>query len=546
MSLSRRVLLKALTSSATAFPLRKILAMPAESRVIAPGPFQPTWDSLKHYQIPEWFRDAKFGIWAHWDAQCVPEAGDWYARQMYMQGNSQYDHHLKHYGHPSKTGFMEFDNLWKAEDWKPDQLMELYVNAGAKYFMSLANHHDNFDCYDSRYHNWNSMRIGPKRDIVGTWARAAREHGLRFGVSNHSAHAWHWLQTAYDYDPEGPLAGVRYDAFTLTKEDGKGKWWEGLDPQELYCGRSIVMPDGIRSIKEADAWHESHDRIWNEEPPLQNPAFAEKWFLRCQDLLDKYSPDLLYFDNYGLPMGQAGRDIVTHFYNSSVRRNGSVQAVVFAKNLKPEEQGTVVYDLERGRAKGILQDAWQTDTCIGDWHYDRALYERHGYKTARMVVQMLVDIVSKNGNLLLSIPLRGSGSIDEDEHRFLIDMAAWMRVHGEAIYATRPFFVEGEGMPDVQKSSDFNESGGRPYTAEDIRFTTKGDTLYAFVLGSPQKDTLTIKTLTRGRSEFPRPVARVEFLGQEGALTFVQDERGLTVRLPQRPPSDYPFCFRIR
>ena len=520
--------------------------MPAANLVIAPGPFQPSWESLKHYQIPEWFRNAKFGIWAHWSAQCVPEAGDWYARQMYMQGNSQYDHHLKHYGHPSKTGFMEIDNLWKAEEWKPEQLMELYVNAGAKYFMSLANHHDNFDCYDSRYHNWNSMRVGPKRDIVGTWARVPREHGLKFGVSNHSAHAWHWLQTAYDYDPEGPLAGARYDAYTLTKEDGKGQWWEGLDPQELYCGRSIAMPDGIRSIREADAWHESHDRVWNEEPPLQNPEFVEKWFLRCQDLLDKYSPDLLYFDNYGLPLGQAGRDIVAHFYNTSARRNGSVQAVVFAKNLKPEEQGTVVYDLERGRAKGILQDAWQTDTCIGDWHYNRALYDRHGYKSARTVVQMLVDIVSKNGNLLLSVPLRGTGSIDEDEHQFLIDLAAWMQVHGEAIFETRPFFVEGEGMPDVQKSADFNESNGRAYTTEDIRFTTKGETLYAFVLGIPQKDALTIKTLTRGRSEFPRPVARVELVGQEGALGFVQDERGLTIRLPQRPPSNYPFCFRIR
>jgi alpha-L-fucosidase len=518
MNFSRRTLLKALTSSATVYPFRKVLAIPTKNRVIAPGPFQPTWDSLKHYQIPEWFRDVKFGIWAHWDAQCVPEEGDWYARQMYMQGNGQYESHLKNYGHPSKFGFMEFDNLWKAEQWKPDELMQLYVNAGAKYFMSLANHHDNFDCYNSHYHNWNSVRIGPKRDIVGTWARIAREHGLKFGVSNHSAHAWHWLQTAYDYDPEGPLAGVRYDAYTLTRKDGKGKWWDGLDPQELYTGRNVVMPDGITFIHDANQWHELHDRVWNEQPPASNPGFTEKWYLRCQDLLDQYHPDLLYFDNYGYPLGEAGRDIVTHFYNSSVKLHGSNQAVVFSKNLKPEEVGTLVYDIERGRAKGVLKDAWQTDTCIGDWHYSRDLFEQHRYKSVQTVVQMLVDIVSKNGNLLLSIPIRGNGRIDEDEHKFLVDLAAWMKIHGEAIFSTRPFFVEGEGLPDVQNSSDFNENHNRPYTAEDIRFTTKGNTLYAFVLGAPKTNILTIKTLIKGRAEYPRSIEKVEMLGREGAL----------------------------
>jgi len=546
MGFSRRTILKTLTTLSAVLPLRRALAVPAAGRSIASGPFQPTWNSLKQYRTPEWFRDAKFGIWAHWSPQCVPEAGDWYARQMYMQGSGQYQHHLKNYGHPSKVGFMEIDNLWKAEKWQPEQLMEMYVNAGAKYFMSLANHHDNFDCFDSRYHNWNSVRIGPKRDIVGTWARLAKEHGLKFGVSNHSAHAWHWLQTAYDYDPEGPLAGVRYDAYTLTKADGKGKWWEGLDPQELYCGRNIVMPDGIHSIKDADAWHEANDRVWNEKPPQQDPGFVDKWFLRCQDLLDKYQPDLIYFDNYGLPLGQTGRDIVAHYYNSSVRSHGSVQAVVFAKNLKPEEEGTVVYDIERGRAKGILKDAWQTDTCIGDWHYNRALFENHRYKSVQTVVQMLVDIVSKNGNLLLSVPLRGNGAIDEDEHEFLIGLAEWMKVHGEAIFGTRPFFLEGEGAPDVQKSADFNESGNRPYTAEDVRFTTKGETLYAFVLGAPKGDSITIKTLTRGRTEYPKLVARVELLGKDGPLVFTQDERGLEVRLPQHLPNDFAYCLRIR
>jgi alpha-L-fucosidase len=216
---------------------------------IAPGPFKPDWDSLTAgYQAPDWFRDAKFGIWAHWSAQCVPEAGDWYARQMYIQGHKQYQHHLEHYGHPADIGFMEMDNRWKAENWNPEELLDLYKKAGARYFMSLANHHDNFDNYNSRFHGWNSTRVGPKRDIIGIWAKAARARGMKFGVSNHSAHSWHWFQTAYGYDPEGARAGQRYDAFRLTKYDGMGKWWEGLDPQELYAGALMPMPDGLTSI----------------------------------------------------------------------------------------------------------------------------------------------------------------------------------------------------------------------------------------------------------------------------------------------------------
>src|ERR1022692_2939016 len=188
MKIDRRTMTKLLAGAVPAAWMGRASAW-QKSRSIAPGPFQPTWDSLKQYQAPDWFRDAKFGIWAHWTAQCVPEQGDWYARQMYRQGQPQYDYHVAHYGHPSRFGFMQIDHLWKAEAWEPEELMQLYVKAGAKYFVSLANHHDNFDCFDSAHHPWNALRIGPKKDIVGTWARVAREHGLRFGVSSHASHA---------------------------------------------------------------------------------------------------------------------------------------------------------------------------------------------------------------------------------------------------------------------------------------------------------------------------------------------------------------------
>jgi len=544
--ITRRAVLGGMAAAAPGWWLRRAGAQGAGARTIAAGPFQANWESLMQYRAPDWFRDAKFGLWAHWTAQCVPEQGDWYARQMYIQGHPQYDYHVAHYGHPSKFGFMEIDNLWKAEKWQPEELIKTYVKAGAKYFTGTANHHDNFDCYDSKFHEWNSVRVGPKKDIIGIWAKTARKHGLRYGITNHSAHAWHWFQTAYGHDLEGPLAGVPYDGYT-TKEQGKGKWWDGLDPQNLYAGAVMPMPKGIATIKEANDFHARHDRIWNEDPPADNPEFVKRWFLRCQDLIDKYQPDLLYFDDTELPLGQAGLDIAAHLYNSNIKNHGGhLEAVLNSKGLKPERVGSMVLDIERGRADHILPAAWQTDTCIGDWHYKRAHFENHTYKSAATVISMLADIVSKNGNLLLNIPMRGDGSIDDDEVKVLDTLAAWMPANGEAIFGTRPFTVFGEGAPDVKGSGNFNENVKRPYTAEDIRFTTKGDALYAIVLASPADGKVTVRTLAAGSSHYPKEVGRVELLGSPGALAFSRNPDGLVVTLPAGKPGDLAFALKIR
>jgi alpha-L-fucosidase len=508
---------------------------PAAPHVIADGPFKPTWASLAAgYKCPDWFRDAKFGIWAHWTAQCVPEQGDWYARNMYLQGSHDYAYQVAHYGHPSVSGFMEMDNLWKAEHWDPQRLMALYKAAGAKYFFALANHHDNFDNYDSTFHAWNSVRVGPKTDIVGRWEQAARAAGLRFGVSNHSSHAWHWLQVAYGYDPEGPLAGVRYDAFRLTKADGKGKWWDGLDPQDLYTGPNIVIPEGITTIKAMLDWHRKNDGTWHEEPPAVNPAFTENWYLRCKDLIDKYHPDQLYFDDTGLPLGQAGLDIAAHLYNDSAARNGgTVQAVLNAKKLPADQRPALVEDYERGVADAILPDPWQTDTCIGNWHYQRSLFEQHKYKTVPQVVRMLVDIVSKNGNLMLSVPLRADGTLDEDELAFLHGMAAWTADNGEGIFGSRPWHVFGEGPAKV-KSGMFNE-GKLTYGAADVRFTTKGDALYAYLLGVPTGP-VTIRSLATG-APFAQPIGTVSMLGSDAAVQWQQTDAGLVLQPPGAVPN---------
>lgn len=540
----RRLLKSALAAAPAAAFAPKLFAQTPSGIHISPGPFSADWDSLRaNYTTAPWFNDAKFGIWNHWTAQCVPEQGDWYARNMYLQGNRQYDHHLKTYGHPTKDGWMEMNNRWKAERWEPEKLMDLYVAAGAKYFATLANHHDNFDNYNSRFHPWNSVNLGPKKDIVGIYTKVARERGLRVAVTNHASHAWHWLQSAYAYDPEGPLAGKRYDAYNLTMADGKGKWWEGYDPEELYTGRNLVMPNGFKTVAEANAWHKDNDAKWHEEVPAGRSDLAENWFLRAQDLVDTYKPDLVYFDDTELPFEEYGLAFAAHYYNAGIHNKGHLDVVVTGKGLQPDHVGAITLDIERGKAHDILEQPWQTDTCIGNWHYDVALFQDHKYKTPKSVIHSLIDIVSKNGNLMLNIPLKGDGTIDSDERAFLQALATWIPKHGEAIYGTRPWTIFGEGPPDVADNSNFNERSQREYTAEDFRFTRKDKTLYAFAFVWPANGKLTIKTLAKDASYGP-PIEHVELIGV-GPVKFVQEAAGLTLSLPEKAPNEYAYAFII-
>ena len=502
-------------------------------------PFEPTWLSLiQNYCCPEWFRDAKFGIWAHWSAQCVPEQGDWYARSMYIQGHKQYEYHVAHYGHPSEFGFMEIDHLWKADRWEPERLMQLYVKAGAKYFVAMASHEDNFDAFDSKYFAWNSVNVGPQRDIVGTWAKVARAHGLRFGVSNHNSHSWHWFQTAYGYDPVGPRAGVRYDAFRFKKADGKGKWWEGLDPQDLYGAPAIVLPEGIGSVDAARKWHDANNLPWTEEPPPNNPHFANLWFYRLRDLVDKYDPDFLYLDNTELPLGQAGLDIAAHFYNANVaRHSGRLDAVLTAKGLSDEHRPAVVQDWERSSSTEIQTLPFETGTCIGEWHYKKDME----YKTVGQVVRLLLEVVSKNGTLLLSIPQRGDGTIDEREEAFLAEMARWMAVNGEGVFGSRPWKIYGEGPTRIPHGREADKPF--PYTREDIRFTTKEGKLYAFVMTIPD-DVIAIKALGLD-AETSRPVKVVELVGSVEPVSWKQETDSLKIEKPTHVPSDNVISYRI-
>ncbi|WP_294271058.1 alpha-L-fucosidase [uncultured Sphingomonas sp.] len=514
-------------------------------KVPAPARFTPDWESLTTgYSVPDWFRDAKFGMWAHWTAQCVPEAGDWYARDMYLPGSRAYEHHLKHYGHPADVGFMQIQNLWKADRWDPGRLLDLYKKAGAKYFMALANHHDNLDTYDSRYHPWNTTRVGPRRDIIGEWQKAARARGLRFAVSNHSAHAWHWNQPAYGYDPTGPRAGERYDAYKLTAAQGRGQWWEGLDPQQLYTGRFMSMPDGIRTLDEANAWHEATDRLWNEGVPAGD--FAANWLMRVKDLAEKYRPDMVYFDNFDLPLEQYGLDFTSWFYNQSMKWNGGrLEAVVTSKVTPPQRRMGIVDDVERGGKSYIERFPWQTDTCIGNWHYDIDVYNNDGYKTAANVIHTLCDVVSKNGNLMLSVPMRGDGTIDDKEEKVVNDIAEWMGRYGEAIYGSRPWKLNGEG-PTRPNAGNFSEGGPKsPYTARDVRYVTRGGNLHALVMGWPEDGVVQMTLLAQGNPTMPGRIERVTIQGDNTPLAFRRTAEALEVTLPQdaRHPIGVPLVI---
>ena len=522
-----------------------IVATQAEP--VAKGKFQPTWDSLQQYQVPEWFRDAKFGIWAHWGPQCEPERGDWYAREMYSQGNWKYNEHLKLYGHPSANGFKDVIREFKAENWNPEKLLALYKRAGAQYFFALANHHDNFDLYDSKYQPWNSVNLGPKQDLIGGWAKAARKQGMKFGVSVHAAHAWSWYEPAQGADKYGPLAGVPYDG-KLTKADGNGTWWEGYDPQDLYEQRHAPSENFQDLGRIHSRWN------WGNGVTQPDQAYCDKFYNRTMDLINQYQPELIYFDDTALPLwpvSDAGLKIAAHFYNRNNRQHGKKDnGVLFGKILTADQKKCMAWDIERGSSNQIEPYPWQTCTCIGGWHYDKGVFDRHHYKSAKTVVQTLIDVVSKNGNLLLSVPVKGDGTIDSDEVAIVEGIADWMEVNQEAIIATRPWKVLGEG-PQMASAAPlsaqgFNEGKGKPFTSEDVRFTQSknGKTLYAIIMGSP-KTAVTIKSLGTDAKLLDKKISKITLLGSQEKLQWSQTADALTIEAPQAKQSEIAVVFKV-
>jgi alpha-L-fucosidase len=496
---------------AGAYPALRTAAGQKPSLAIEKGPFQGTRESLKAYRVPDWFRDAKFGIWAHWGPQSAPEQGDWYARNMYIEGHAQYTWHRQKFGHQSKAGFKDVIATFKGERFDAEHLMDLYQKAGAKYFFSMGVHHDNFDLWNSKHTRWNAVNMGPKKDIVGLFRRAALKRGMKFGVSEHLWISYKWFGTSHDSDKTGEYAGVPYD---------------GNDPKnfDLYHDLPKNYPAKFS---------------WDAEGIP--PAWRQHWFDRIKDLVDNYQPDLLYTDG-ALPFEEYGLSLVAHLYNENAKRHGGrVEAVYTSKHRQDCVEGTCVLDYERGLSDAIAANPWQTDTCVGQWHYKRPV----NYKTTKTVIDMLVDIVSRNGNLLLNFPLPGSGELDADELKILSELSEWIAINGEGIYSTRPWKIFGDGPLAQQKGTGrFNETGRKDLTAEDIRFTTKGKTVYAFLMGRPEKRAVIAPLGTAAKTE-PGRIRNVALLGHKDKIQWSQNEAGLQVELPERTPSPLASALKI-
>ena len=520
------------------------------------GPFQPTWESLApNYQCPEWFRDAKFGIWAHWSAQCVPEEGDWYARNMYIQGTKDYDYHVAHYGHPSKFGFMEIDNLWKAEKWDPEKLMALYKRAGAKYFVALANHHDNFDAYDSKYQPWNSVNVGPKKDIVGTWAKIARANGLRFGVSNHSSHAWHWFQAAYGHESRARLPACLTTPPRSRRPMARASGGRASTRRNSIAGCASRCRTISRPPRWREDWHRKIDGNWYEIVPPNDNGYAEKWFLRCQDLVDKYQPDLLYFDDTELPFGQTGLDIAAHLYNAKPPATaGSCEAVLNSKGLQPAHAAAMVPDIERGVAEGIRPSPGRPTPAsvrgITSASSSRSTNTRPwGRSFACSSTSSARTAISFS-----ACPCAATAPSTRTKWRFSV---AWRNGWTSTARRSSPRArgsIYGEG-PSVAEKAESGEFGGardvrsKPYTAEDVRFTRKGNVLYAVLLDWPSNGAVVVSSLGTGTAERPalltQKIASVALLGSTDKIGWSRDAGGLHATLPARRPGNDAFTLKL-
>ncbi len=463
--------------------------------VIAAGPFRAAWDSLKGYQVPPWYLDAKFGIFIHWGVYSVPAFGnEWYPRNMYRQGTPEFEHHLATYGPHTRFGYKDFIPMFQAEKFDPDAWADLFQRAGAKYVVPVAEHHDGFAMYDCSFSQWTAVKMGPRRDLIGELAAAIRRQGLIFGLSSHRAEHW-WFMNG----------GMQFDS-------------DVQDPR-LYDFYGPAQPDGTQPDAE----------------------YLDDWLVRTCELVDRYRPQLVWFDWWiEQPVFKPYLQKFAAFYYNRGAQWG--QGVVINYKHEAYPDGTAVLDIERGQLGDIRPLFWQTDTSVSknSWGY----ITHHEYKPVDWIIHDLADIVSKNGCLLLNIGPRPDGTIPEPEEQMLLEIGQWLAINGEAIYGTRPWKVFGEGPTQVVAGS-FADTKRSAFTSEDVRFTTKGDVLYAIVLAWPESGQVTIRSLGENSGLWERGISQVELLGSPVPLRWTRDARGLTIELPPQKPCQHAFVFRI-
>ena len=453
--------------------------------------YQATWESLKKYNTPDWFRDAKFGIFIHWGVYSVPAFGsEWYPRQMYQQGSNESKHHVATYGPQSKFGYKDFIPLFKAEKFNPEQWVALFKKAGARYVVPVAEHHDGFAMYKTALSKWNAFEMGPKRDVIGELAKEIKKQGLVFGLSSHRIEHWFFMN-----------GGRRFESDVL---DEKNNDFYGPAREESETPSSEYMND---------------------------------WLLRNTELINNYQPQLFWFDWWieQPAMDPYRKSFAASYYNKGLEWNKGV--VINYKNISYPD-GTAVLDMERGKLAGIRQLAWQTDDAIGNESWGFAA--GNTFKSAQYVITNLIDIVSKNGNLLLNIGPRSDGTITDEETQTLLGTGKWLDVNGEAIYGTRPWKIFGEG-PTESASGSFADQK-KPFTAQDIRFTTKGDILYIITLGTPAANT-SIKAL--GTKAANGTIAGIELLGNADKVSWLQQADALIIKPSKNYPSENAVAYKI-
>jgi len=475
--------------------------------VNAKGAFRPDWESLQHFEVPEWYKDAKFGIFIHWGVYSVPAFGsEWYPRMMYTQDSPEFKHHIATYGPQDKFGYKDFISKFKAEKFDPAAWARLFKESGAKYVVPVFEHHDGFAMYDCGVSDWTAAKMGPKRDLEANLAKAVRAEGLHLGASSHR---------------------VEHNFF-------------------LGVGREFTTD--VNDPQYAAFYGPAHRRLENRSgTPLNNDftyvseAWTQDWLARSAEIVEKYKPEIMYFDWWDGQ--QSVRPALTRFaafYYNTIKENGKPAGVINYKDYAMQEDSGVL-DIERGQLGGIRPKYWQTDTSVSNksWGY----IENDTFKSPEFIVHQLVDIVSKNGNLLLNIGPKSDGTIPDEVQQVLRDIGDWLKLNGEAIYGTRPWRVFGEGPTKVAEGS-FHDTDVQRYTPEDFRFTTKGGALYAIEFGWPAEGEVLIHALGSGVGQ--GKVQSVELLGSESKLKFQQREDGLHVSVPKASPGKYAFAYRIQ
>lgn len=464
-------------------------------------PYAPNWESLSKYdETAEWFKDAKFGIFAHWGVMSVPAYGnDWYPRNMHIEGSPEYEHHLSMYGHPSKFGYHDFVPLFKAEKFDADEWAELFKKAGAKFAGLVAEHHDGWSNWDSKINPWNSKAMGPRKDIMNELGKAIHSREMKFVATFHK---------------ERNLQVNRYKP---------GEWKNDIS----YFPYNPKMPTSSNDPLLA--------QLYGNIPA---DKFYENWYGELKELIDNYSPDLIYFDGLMSKIPEKFKqEFIAYYFNNALKEN---KQVVITHKEGELPKSVSIEDLEKGRMNAITKDFWLTDETIstGSWSYTEHLT----LKSANEIIDLLADIISKNGVLMLNVSPMANGIIPKDQQDILLDIGTWLEVNGEAVYGSRAFTVFGEGPTRQEYSGMFMKK--ITYGAQDIRYTTKGDTVYAIVLGWPGENVPVVLSAFGTNKKVPK-VKKVSILGNDEDIVFTQDAEGIRINTPPVKVDDKAYVIKL-